>query len=142
MLTEFMIVGAATAIGVGVTAIWKSNMGDDDEAEKASRLKSALKKEEANRMRQKSRRMHSELRKLAERYPASGRRVAKMSWRKAVATATDINSGADIDKALEFFLPKDGPTDAENEVAEINRHVVNLKNLKVDIKKTVSRFCR
>ena len=142
MLTEFMIVGAAAAIGAGVAAVWTVNSGDDDEAEKASPSKSDLKKKEANLTRQKSRRMHSELRRLSERYPASGRRVSKVSWKKAVAVAADIDSAADMDKALEFFLPKDGTTETETEVVDINRRVTNLKNLKVDIKKTVSRLCR
>ena len=136
-----MIVGAAAAIGAGVAAMWAINTEDNGDAKKAGRPKSDLKKQ-ANRTRQNTRKMHSRLRKISERYPESGRRVSKVSWRKAVATVADIESAADIDEALEFFLPKEGPNDTETEVVEMNRRVTNLKNLKVDIKKTVSQFYR
>lgn len=112
--------------GAVIYALSPSDTEDDDETEKSSRSISETVTW-----------MYKKLHDLAERHPKSGRRAHQLSWGRVVYALS-----VDKDKALGIFLPKDGPTDAETSVANMNRRVSELKKLKVDIRKTVARFIR
>ena len=126
------IVGGVAAAAAAAWAASGDDEADSEPDQAEEEREREAKRDLKNRRQRTGRWAKRSVRGIADRYPASGRVPSGLTcaeyWRSEAAPAA--GQADRVEKALDMFLPKQGPSDAETEAAALLREEDELRAMK------------